>query len=410
VALGLDSDHHIYALVPGDFHLDLVERELSGSRTDTPFISRMTQLRRELSMPVQFRMYGEVKRDPQYALQVLEEKDPTERLKDGALLPRRTVERIRQGLHALQLEDPGLFYELVTRAKFSKPGVPRPFADPDVQMRIALYGFLEPSGRVKDAVVHVVRSAVRGSVIGSPYQEDKVQGASLGKDAYRDLMLWRAVPSKDPVSVTVIDAVLLKEMMVAEGLLDRLSEHPHEVVRAMWHGDALSEAEASRVRARVLERLPTAAERFQIVDMRSAINPMKGMQAMLEGRPLADLLRLARTLDPRVRTEQDLWPHLAVLADPAVIEGLTKQHVKVAELPAAALPQDPALREAAHLKMAVLTGQLAALAGDLEAFERVLPGLLERTGESFRFTEALLEKLAELTRSYLASRRVAQAA
>ncbi len=233
---------------------------------------------------------------------------------------------------------------------------------------------------------------------------------SIPQDLYQDLIALKASPAERSFAVTMIHADALAEGMVLRGLIDRLNANPHEIVRAMWHGDILSETEVNKVRAQIQSQVMQAPERFQIIDMRREINSEKGMQAMLEGRVMADLLLLARKLEPGIRTEQDLWPYLAVLADQAVIQALPKQHVKVVEFPAAGLPVDSGLREAARLKMIVLTSQLAALKGDWEALEKTLPNTFKRQGEFFQFTQGLLEKLAELSQSYLASLRTAAAA
>ncbi len=74
------------------------------------------------------------------------------------------------------------------------------------------------------------------------------------------------------------------------------------------------------------------------------------------------------------------------------------------------MPRDEDQRGMAELKMIVLTGHLAALKGDLTALAKTFPDVFKREGEFFKFTDALLAKLAELSKSFQTAQRTATAA
>ena len=241
--------------------------------------------------------------------------------------------------------------------------------------------------------------------------QKKIEGRSLGEGSlviYDNFISQNVV--QDPFSVAVIDANLLSEETVLDGLIDRLNRNPNEIVQAMWNGEVLSEIEANKIRARIGSAVTENPERFQIIDMRSEINPEVGMKKMLEGRVMARLFNLARSLNPAIRTEQDLLKHIAVLASGETFEKMPKQHVKVIEYPKNQFPEGDELREMVDLKMVVLASQLAALQGDLEALHKQFPDTFRKDGELFKFTDALLDKLTELVQSFKAARERAIAA
>ena len=193
-------------------------------------------------------------------------------------------------------------------------------------------------------------------------------GKSLGahgEGMYHDFSNQKVVSGDKQFSVTVINADLLKQETVLNGLVDRLNANESEIIQAMWHGEGLTETDVNKINLKIKTKLKNNFNRLKIVDMRSEINSQNGMQKMLEGRPLTDLLNLAKELNLNIQKEHQLMPYVAILASGDVIKSMSKQPVKVIEFPEAQLPADKDLRQMAELKMIVLDGHLAALKGDL---------------------------------------------
>ena len=139
-----------------------------------------------------------------------------------------------------------------------------------------------------------------------------VRARSLGREEkYNEFIGQKVTGQEKEFSVVVLNADLLEQETVLQGVIDRMNTNEHGVYRFMWNGDVLYPEEVDQINSRIENEVEVNPERFAIVDMRYEINPALGMSGMLEKRALADLFAIARKLNPDIQTEQDLLPYVS---------------------------------------------------------------------------------------------------